>query len=58
MISIKDADLQHLLAERPQMEAMVMRNLAGIISSRLRDNRTQLKQLCVEILKESLKYKE
>ena len=57
MIAIKDSDLQKLFVGRPQMEAVVMRNLAGVISSRLRDNHTQLMRLCGEILKEGIKHR-
>jgi len=57
MIAINDSDLRRLLANQPQVEAVVMRNLAGVISSRLRDSQTQLTRLCAEILKEGIKYK-
>lgn len=58
MIALKDSDLQKLFEGRPSLEAMVMRNLAGVVSSRLRDNQTQLTRLCTEILKEGVKYRE
>ncbi len=57
MIAIRDADLQRLLVAKPAMEAIIMRNLAGIISSRLRDSNAQLTRLCAEVLKEGIKHK-
>jgi CRP/FNR family transcriptional regulator, cyclic AMP receptor protein len=58
MIALKFSDLQNLFVGRPQIEAVVMRNLVGVISSRFRDNQTQLTRLCREVLKESIKYKQ
>lgn len=56
MISIKGSDLQYIFEENSAIEATVMRNLAGIISSRYRDSITQISCLCSEVLKEGLKY--
>jgi hypothetical protein len=58
MITIKDSDLQRIFAAKPVVEAMVMKNLAGIISSRLRDSNTQIARLCAEVIKEGIKHKE
>jgi len=57
MIAIKDSDLRRLCGAKPVMDATVMRNLAGVISSRLRDSHTQLTRLCAEILKEGIKHR-
>jgi CRP-like cAMP-binding protein len=57
VIGIKVSELQELYAEKPQIEVVIMRNLAGIISSRLQDTQTQLTNLCAEVLKEGMKYK-
>ena len=57
MIAIQDTDLQRILKTNPIVEATVMRNLAGIVSSRLRDSRTQLTRLCAEVLKEGIRHK-
>ena len=57
MIAIHETDLQRILKANPIVEATVMRNLAGIVSSRLRDSRTQLTRLCAEVLKEGIRHK-
>lgn len=57
MIAIRDNDLQRILSTKPSLEATVMRNLASIISSRLRDSNTQLTRLCAEVLKEGIKHR-
>jgi len=58
MIAMLAKDLQHILTAKPVLEATVMRNLAGIISSRLRDSHTQLTSLCTEVLKEGIRHRE
>jgi signal-transduction protein with cAMP-binding, CBS, and nucleotidyltransferase domain len=57
LIALKYSDLQKLFTGNPQIEAVIMRNLTGVISSRFRDSQTQLTRLCREVLKESIKYK-
>lgn len=52
VISIKASHLQRIFKERPRVEAVVMRNLAVIISSRLRDSRAQLVALIGEMIKQ------
>ncbi|MBI4304164.1 MAG: cyclic nucleotide-binding domain-containing protein [Chloroflexi bacterium] len=52
VIAIKASDLQRIFKERPSIERVVMRNLAGVISSRLRDSRTQLVRLVAEMIKQ------
>ena len=51
MVSIKGADLLRIFQEDPVIEATVMRNLATVISSRLRDNQAQLTRLVAEVIK-------
>lgn len=58
MIVINGSDLQRVFNANRAIEATVMRNLAGIISSRYRDSITQISCLCSEVFKEGLKYKE
>lgn len=53
--AIAASDLQRIFKESPSIEAVVMRNLAAVISSRLTDSRTQLTRLIVEIAKEGIK---
>ena len=52
IICIKASDLQRIFKERPSIERVVMKNLATIISSRLRDSRTQLMRLVAEMIKQ------
>lgn len=52
MLSIAASDLQRVFAEEPSIELIVMRNLAGVISSRLRDSHTQLVRLIAEVIKQ------
>ena len=52
IICIKASDLQWIFKERPSIERVVMKNLATIISSRLRDSRTQLMRLVAEMIKQ------
>jgi CRP-like cAMP-binding protein len=58
MITIPRDDFERILAAKPALSATVMRKLAGVISSRLRDSNTQLTNLCAEILKEGMKHRE
>jgi len=51
IISIQTSDLQRIFKDNPAIEAMVMRNLAAIISSRLRDCHTKLGNLIAELIK-------
>lgn len=55
MIGVKDSDLQRIFEEKPSVESVVMRNLAAVISSRLKDTREQLIQLVAEVIKESIR---
>ena len=52
IVCIKATDLQWIFKERPSIELVVMKNLATIISSRLRDSRTQLSLLVGEMIKQ------
>lgn len=52
IICIKASDLEHVFKERPLIERVVFRNLATIISSRLRDSRNQLVRLIAEMIKQ------
>ncbi len=52
IISIMAPDLQRIFEEEPIIECMVMKNLAGVISLRLRDSRTQLVRLVAELIKQ------
>ncbi len=52
VINIKASHLQRVFKERPWVEATVMRNLAVVISSRLRDSRAQLVSLIAEMIKQ------
>jgi len=52
VISIKASDLQRVFKERLWVEAIVMKNLAVIISSRLRDSRAQLVSVIAEMIKQ------
>lgn len=51
IISIKNSELQRIFKENPAVEAMVMRNLAAVISSRLKDCHTKLGSLIAELIK-------
>jgi CRP-like cAMP-binding protein len=52
VICIKASDLQRIFKERPSIERVVMKNLAMIISHRLRDTRNQLVRLVAEMTKQ------
>ena len=52
LISIAASDLQRIFEKEPSIERTVMKNLAGVISSRCRDSHTQLVRLIVEVIKE------
>lgn len=49
---IKASDLQRIFSERPSIERIVMKNLAKIVSSRLRDSWGQLTRLVAEMIKQ------
>ncbi len=49
---IKVSDLQHIFRESPSVERVVMKNLATIVSSRLRDSWSQLTRLVAEMIKQ------
>lgn len=52
IICVKASDLQWIFKERPSIERVVMKNLAMIISYRLRDTRNQLVRLVAELIKQ------
>lgn len=52
IISIKASDLQQVFEERPSIETVVMKNLTRVISSRLRESRSQLLRLIAEMVKQ------
>ena len=52
IISIRASDLQHIFEERPSLGYTVMKNLAAVISSRLRESCTQLERLVAEVIKQ------
>ncbi len=52
MISIAASDLQRIFEEDPSIERIVMKNLAFIIGSRLRDSHAQLERLIAEVIKQ------
>lgn len=52
IIYIKASDLQRTFKERPSIECVAMKNLATIISYRLRDTRNQLVRLVAELIKQ------
>ena len=52
MISIEALDLQRILGEAPLIEGAVMKNLARIISSRLKEGRDHLKRLVGEVIRQ------
>jgi len=52
MLSFAASELQRIFEKEPSIERTVMKNLAGVISSRLRDSRTQLVRLIAEVIKE------
>jgi CRP-like cAMP-binding protein len=52
VICIKASDLQWIFKERPSIERVVMKNLATIISHKLRDARSQLVRLVAEMIKQ------
>ena len=47
---IKASDLQRIFRERPSVEQVVMKNLAVIVSSRLRDSWRQLARIVAEMI--------
>ncbi len=49
---IKVSDLQRIFRESPSVERVVMKNLATIVSSRLRDSWSQLTRLVAEMIKQ------
>ena len=49
-IQIAGSDLRHLFKERPSIQIVMMRNLAIVINSRLRDSRAQLVRLVSELI--------
>ena len=52
IICIKASDLQQIFKERPSIERVVMKNLASVINSQLKDSRTQLVRLVAEMIKQ------
>ncbi len=52
ILSIEASDLQRVFNERPSVELVVMRNLATVISLRLRDGWSQLVRLVAEMIKQ------
>ena len=52
IISIKASDLQRIFGERPSIERVVMRNMATVMCSRLKDSMTQLVCLVAEMIKQ------
>lgn len=55
MITITESALQRVFKESSSIEAVVMGNLAAVISSRLRDSHNHLTRLIAEVAKESIK---
>jgi len=52
VICIKASDLQQVFKERPSIERVVMKNLASVINSQLKDSRAQLVRLVAEMIKQ------
>lgn len=52
IIYIKAAHLLHLFKERPSIEPVVMKNLATVLNSRLKDSWSQLTGLVSEMVKQ------
>jgi CRP-like cAMP-binding protein len=52
IIYIKAADLRYIFKESPSIELIVMKNLAAVLSSRLRDSWSQLTGLVSEMVKQ------
>jgi CRP-like cAMP-binding protein len=52
IISIKAPDLQRIFGDRPSIERVMMRNLATVMCSRLKDSMTQLVCLVAEMIKQ------
>jgi len=52
IVSIKAPDLQRIFKERPSIEIIVMRNIATVMCSKLRDSMTQLGRLVTEMIKQ------
>jgi len=51
VLCIKAADLQRIFEARPPVEHTVMKNLATVVSARLRDSWTQLARVIAEMIK-------
>ena len=51
MLSIAASELKRIFEKEPLIELIVMRNLARVISSRLRDSHIQLERLIAEVIK-------
>jgi len=49
-IQITGSDLRHLFKARPSIEIVMMRNLAIVVNSRLKDSRAQLVRLVSELI--------
>jgi len=52
MVSIAASDLQRIFEAELSIERTVMKNLAGVIISRLRESHTQLVRLIAEVIKQ------
>jgi len=52
IISIKTSDLQRIFGEMPSIERVMMKNLATVMCSRLKDSMTQLLCLVAEMIKQ------
>ncbi len=52
IIGIAASDLQRVFEEDPSIERIVMKNLAFIIGSRLRESHAQLERLIAEVIKQ------
>lgn len=52
IICVKATDLQRIFKESPSVERVVMKNLATVISSSLRDSWAQLRRLVAEMIKQ------
>lgn len=52
IISIKASDLKRIFRERPSIERVMMRDMAAVMCSRLKDSMTQLVCLVAEMIKQ------
>ncbi|MDP2916521.1 MAG: cyclic nucleotide-binding domain-containing protein [Dehalococcoidia bacterium] len=52
IIGIRASALERIFERKPDIEAVVMRNLSRIVSSRLRESRAQLLRLIAEMVKQ------